>query len=178
VDWEHTQAYAIGLAGIYLNLKGREKFGTVSPGRSAQILKDELIAKLSNLKDPEYNKIAINQVFDSQKVYSGPYSNEAPDLIIGYNDGYRISWEGATGVTTREIFSHNTKKWSGDHGIDPSLVDGILYCNHKINNNHAGIIDLAPTILDQFGIKPPQYMEGKPLKINRNESDNHDSSKN
>jgi len=51
VDWSRTKAYALGLAGMYLNLRGRESQGTVEPGAEAETLKRELIRSLSALRD-------------------------------------------------------------------------------------------------------------------------------
>lgn len=163
VDWSRTKAYAIGLAGIYINQKGRESKGIVNPGEETKQLKRELIEQLSGLKDPERGEIGITEVFDSQKVYKGPYTANGPDLLIGYNVGYRISWDGATGKVTDAVFEENKKAWSGDHCIDPRLVPGVIFCNKKIMAPKPGLIDMAPTVLDLFGVQIPGYMEGKPI---------------
>ena len=165
VNWEKTKAYAVGLAGIYLNVKGREKMGIVHPGKEAQALKAEIIGKLSGLKDPDSNTTAINSVFDSNSIYSGPYANEAPDMIVGYNDGYRVSWDAAVGKTTKDVFEDNTKNWSGDHGLDPRLVHGVLFCNQAIEQENPNIADIGPTALTLFGVQVPSYMDGKPLRM-------------
>ena len=60
---------------------------------------------------------------------AGPYVENAPDLLIGYNAGYRASWDGATGIVPGPVFDDNTKAWSGDHCIDPRLVPGVFFCN-------------------------------------------------
>ena len=59
----------------------------------------------------------------------------------------------------------NTKSWSGDHGIDPKLVPGVLFCNWKIAEKNPSIVDIAPTILHQFGIPKPKYQDGKILDL-------------
>jgi predicted AlkP superfamily phosphohydrolase/phosphomutase len=163
VDWSRTKAYAIGLAGIYLNQKGREAKGIVNPGDEVKQLKRELIAKLSGLKDAERNEAGIVEAFDSQKVYKGPYTSNGPDILIGYNVGYRISWDGATGKVTDVVFEDNKKAWSGDHCIDPRLVPGVIFCNQKVTMTKPGLIDMAPTMLDLFGVPIPGYMEGKSI---------------
>ena len=160
VDWSKTRAYAFGLAGIYLNVKGREKCGVVAPGEDYDQLKAELINKLSGLIDPPTGEIAINEMYDNRKIYNGPYTNDGPDLISGYNIGYRISWKGATGVVDDVIFDDNTKAWSGDHCIDPKIVPGVIFCNQKIKAVEPGLLDLAPTVLSLFGVKKPGYMRG------------------
>src|SRR5579862_9550 len=86
VDWSGTRAYTLGLGGLYLNVKGREAQGTVKSGAEAEALKQELIQKLSNLKDEEKNATGIGHVYASSALYRGPYLAEAPDLIIGYSE--------------------------------------------------------------------------------------------
>ncbi|MFQ5772572.1 MAG: nucleotide pyrophosphatase, partial [bacterium] len=163
VDWDKTKAYAFGLAGIYINLKGREKKGIVEPGEEQKKLKEELIARLSGLKDPQTGNVAITEMFDSQKIYKGPYVDNGPDLITGYNVGYRISWHGATGVVNDQIFEDNVKAWSGDHCIDPRLVPGVIFSNKTITAANPALIDIAPTVLDLFGISKPSYMQGNTI---------------
>jgi len=165
VDWQKTRAYALGLAGMYLNQRGREKLGIVEPDGEATKLKDEIRKKLSGLRDPASKTVAIREVYDSHHVYSGPYVNEAPDLIVGYNEGFRVSWDSAVGKTTEDVFEENEKCWSGDHGIDPKLVPGVLFSNHPIDASDPNIKDIAPTILKLFGVPVPPYMEGKPWKL-------------
>jgi predicted AlkP superfamily phosphohydrolase/phosphomutase len=163
VDWEQTKAYAFGLAGIYLNVKGREKHGIVEPGEEYNRLKQQLIEELSGLIDPQTGAVAITEMFDNREIYKGPYSDSGPDLISGYNIGYRISWNGATGVVNDEVFEDNTKSWSGDHCMDPRLLPGVIFSNRRITAAKPGLVDLAPTVLDLFGVNPPAYMEGKSI---------------
>jgi predicted AlkP superfamily phosphohydrolase/phosphomutase len=163
VDWSRTKAFVLGLTGMFLNIKGRESKGIVEPGEEARSLKEELIGKLNGLMDTEKNEVGIREVFDTARLYSGPYLENAPDLIIGYNAGYRTSWDCASGMVAGGIFEDNLKAWSGDHCIDPRLVPGIFFCTHKINNDDPALIDIAPTTLRLFGVEPPAHMDGKPL---------------
>jgi predicted AlkP superfamily phosphohydrolase/phosphomutase len=166
VDWSRTKAYAFGLGGIYINQRGREADGIVNPGKDAQAIKAQIISGLSGLVDKETGDVAIKEVFDSSAVHSpGPYQAANLDLIVGYDRGYRASWEGATGRVTEAMFSDNTKCWSGDHCVDPRLVPGVLYSNRKVAPGDPGIEDLAPTILGLFGVAVPAYMTGKPLTV-------------
>jgi predicted AlkP superfamily phosphohydrolase/phosphomutase len=163
VDWSRTRAYCLGLAGMFLNLKGREAQGIVEPGDEARALKAELMAKLKGLHDREKNAVGVTELFDTAVIYSGPYIENAPDFIVGFNEGYRVSWDCANGMVAGEVFSDNVKAWSGDHGIDPRLVPGIFFCNRKLDAADPSILDLAPTVLTLFGIRPPKHMEGKLL---------------
>jgi predicted AlkP superfamily phosphohydrolase/phosphomutase len=150
---------------MFLNLKGREKSGTVSPGAEAEGLKAELMARLTGLTDSETLEVAIREAFDASKLYTGPYLQNAPDLLIGYNAGYRISWDGATGVVAGPVFQDNVRAWSGDHSVDPRLVSGVFFCSRPIGNDDPALIDIAPTALCLFGIEPPAYMDGRPFAV-------------
>lgn len=163
VDWSRTKAYALGLAGLYINLKGRETLGIVKPGEEFEELKKELSMKLTGLKDEETGEIAIRRVYDSREIYAGPYTENAPDLIIGYNKGYRASWESVTGRLDEQVFKNNEKAWGGDHCIDPQLVPGVLFCNRPVRATSPHIVDIAPTILKSLGVEVPPYFDGKSL---------------
>ncbi len=165
VDWSKTRAYALGLAGMFLNLRDREAQGIVEPGEEARKLKQEIIAKLSGLKDPKSNEVAIRRVFDKDSAYNGPFKDAAPDLVIGYNRGYRVDWDTAIGKITRDVFHDNTKAWSGDHCIDPELIPGVFFCSHKVRAGAPRLMDLGPTALDLFGVEVPEHMDGRPLQI-------------
>lgn len=160
VDWTKTRAYALGLGGIYVNLKGRESKGIVEPEDLPHLV-TEIKNLLGELEDTETGGIAIKTVYDAREVYSGPYVGEGPDLVIGYNTGYRASWDGVTGKVTGEVFSDNTRAWSGDHCIDPECVPAVLISNRRITVDSPSIQDIAPSVLSLFGVKPPAYMDGR-----------------
>jgi predicted AlkP superfamily phosphohydrolase/phosphomutase len=124
-----------------------------------------LRSKLNGLVDPAAGKVAITGMFDCEGVYAGPYVDNAPDLIVGYGAGFRASWDSVMGKVTGTIFEDNVKAWSGDHCVDPRLVPGVLFSNHKITAEKTGIVDVAPTILKLFGLKLPSYFDGKPWTV-------------
>jgi predicted AlkP superfamily phosphohydrolase/phosphomutase len=161
VDWSRTRAYTMGLNGLYLNLKGREREGIIEPGADADALKNELRNKLDGLVDPASGRVGITGVFDCDAIYAGPYVDNAPDLIVGYGEGFRASWDSVMGKVTHQIFEDNLKAWSGDHCIDPRLVPGVLFCNRKIAEEKPAIVDVAPTILKLFGLALPGHLDGK-----------------
>ncbi len=165
VDWSRTRAYTMGLNGLYLNIKGREREGIVEPGAEAEALREEIRAKLDGLVDPVSKRVGITGVFACDAVYAGPYVDNAPDLIVGYGDGYRASWDSVMGKVTSQIFEDNLKAWSGDHCIDPRLVPGVLFSNLKIADEKPAIVDVAPTILKLFGLGLPGHLDGKPWTV-------------
>lgn len=163
VDWAKTKAYALGLSSIYINLKGREKYGIVNPGEEYENLKSLLIKKLRELVDLKTGEKVTHEVYDGEKIYYGSYLNEAPDLVVGFNVGYRASWQTALGAVPPKIIEDNLKKWSGDHIFDPSLVPGIFLMNRKTSSMQPKIIDIAPTILKLLDVKIPETVDGRPL---------------
>jgi predicted AlkP superfamily phosphohydrolase/phosphomutase len=163
VDWSQTKAFSLGLTGMFINRQARERDGIVSEGEELASLKDEIVGKLSQLKDPESDKLIFREVFDAEKIFTGPYVFQAPDLFMGYKRGYRNSWDCATGACPVEVFSDNTKSWSGDHCIDPREVPGVIFSDTPINTESPNLMDLGPTALKLFGVKVPSNMQGKPL---------------
>jgi len=163
VDWSRTRAYAVGLVGMFLNVRGREVHGIVEPGEETDALKTELRDRLRGLVDDDTGDVAINEAFDTDELYRGPYKGNAPDLLMGYNHGYRISWDCASGVVAGPVFEDNVKAWSGDHIVDPRIVPGIVLSNVKFEVSDPHIVDMAPTAMALFGLRPAPHMEGRPL---------------
>jgi predicted AlkP superfamily phosphohydrolase/phosphomutase len=177
VDWSKTYAYAVGLGGIYLNFKGREREGILEQGAEAERVRNAIQGGLAGIADEKSQRAAIRNVLRRQEIYSGPYAQNAPDLLVSFSPGFRVSWQSAVGGFANALITDNTRRWSGDHIIDPEAVPGILCANRNPGLNpqatpprigHArdgvpSIIDLAPTILNHLGVPVPQTMEGKPL---------------
>jgi predicted AlkP superfamily phosphohydrolase/phosphomutase len=164
VDWSRTRAYAMGIGQIYFNLRGRESRGIVSPGAEAAQLADELCAKLLTMKDPEDGTSIIRAVYKRDDIYKGPYLQNAAELQVGMEDGYRVSWQTTLGGSPQGIVYPNTRKWSADHGgYDYAITSGVLVSNRPVTATAPGIIDIAPTVLKYFGVTIPSDIDGKPL---------------
>lgn len=132
IDWQKTQAFAYGLSGIFINTKGREHLGIVENGAPKKALIAELRQRLEQLVDTNNKRKPIRRVLPASEILKGPYALEAPDLFIGYDDGYRASWNCAKGRITDSVIEDNRKHWSGDHSIDPELVPGVFFSNWKL----------------------------------------------
>ncbi len=164
VDWTKTRAYAMGLGQVYFNLRGRESQGTVSPGAEDKALADELGARLLTLIDPEDGTRIVRAVYKRDNIYTGEYLHNAPDLQVGFEDGYRVSWQTTLGGAPAGIVYPNLRKWSGDHGgFDYATTAGVLISNRKIDETDPRIIDIAPTVLRYFGVTVPSSIDGRPL---------------
>ncbi len=164
VDWSRTRAYSFGLAGIYLNVRGREAKGIVDP-KQAPALTKKIADKLTGLRDPERDEVAIHRAYPKGACYSGPYLRVAPDVVVGYNVGYRSAWDVAVGKVGAPLFEDNLKAWSGDHCVDPPLIPGVLFCNRNFEAENPGIEDMGPTCLNLFGFETPSYMDGSDIRV-------------
>jgi predicted AlkP superfamily phosphohydrolase/phosphomutase len=160
VDWSRTRAYGLGLNGLYLNLQGRERNGIVRPGAEAEALSQELAGKLLALHDPKTGLPPITRISKPAEVYRGPYMQQAPDLVIGYNRGYRAGWGTVLGGVPAAVLEDNTEAWSGDHCMDYALVPGVLLSNKQVRLAAPSLTDVAPTILAELGVQKPQEMIG------------------
>ena len=157
-----TSAYGLGINGLYLNLKGRERDGIVEPGEKAEELLTELKERLEAVVDVNGERV-IRNVYRSDKMYSGNATALAPDLIIGYARGYRASWETCLGDLTQDVLLDNESAWSADHCADALEVPGVLWCNRPFRAASPSLIDLAPSILTEFGRPIPALMSGKSI---------------
>lgn len=164
VDWSVTRAYGIGINGLYLNLKGREKHGIVSSGQDREDLINQLTARLMDVRDVDGRRV-IHQVHRSDKIYTGPSAMGAPDLIIGYNREFRASWDTCLGGITPFILADNDSAWCADHCADAAVVPGVLFSNRPVHAVFPSLLDLAPTVLGVFGLPAPAPMTGKNILI-------------
>ena len=162
VDWSRTRAYPLGLNGLYINERGREGMGIVNPSEKDKLL-DEIAEKLLQVKDGKTGEQAILRVYKTREVYTDPDEKLVPDAIIGYNSGYRASWETAVGSFPDVLFTDNEERWSGDHCMASEVVPGIVVTNKKIKLANPCLRDLTPTMLAEFGIEAPPEMIGRPI---------------
>ena len=162
VDWSRTKAYALGFNSLYINVRGREGQGTVALVDRAA-LAAEIAARLESLRDERMARKVVSRVCRREDVYAGPYVEDAPDLVVCFNPGYRMAWQTAIGGLDRLTLSPNTGKWVGDHLVDPAAVPGVLFANVRLPKDHASLLDIAPTILDALGIGKPAEMDGVSL---------------
>jgi predicted AlkP superfamily phosphohydrolase/phosphomutase len=154
VDWSKTQAYAMGLNGLYLNIAGREKNGILRAGAETDAVMRRLARELAEFRDPQNGR---------QVVETAPATEAAmgPDMIVGYGRGYRGSWETALGAAPRAILEDNTDVWIADHCINAEDVPGVLLSNRTLRAERPSLKDVTVTILGLFGVGPGAGMRGK-----------------
>lgn len=144
VDWGRSRAYALGLNQIFLNVAGRESGGIVSL-RDRRGLGDEISTGLRQWMDGE-----TPVVTDVAWAERHRDADRVPDLLVGYNRGYRSSDASALGSVGTVTLQDNEGQWSGDHCMDPAKVPGVLLST--LPTRAGGLRDLAPSFLTYFGI--------------------------
>ena len=161
VDWSRTRAYAFGMGGVYVNLRGRERDGIVEPGAEYERLLDDLERDLLAMVDEGTGANPISLVYQTAERFSGPYLDQGPDIIVGYSRGYRYSWDGPLGEFGAEVIVDNDDAWSGDHTNDYRMVPGVLLTNRRITLGEPALHDLTVAVLDEFGVAPLPEMIGE-----------------
>jgi len=119
-----------------------------------------MAASVSSVTDPVTGERAVLRSFVARETYRGRNLELAPDIVLGFNRGYRISWQSPLGGFPREIFEDNTQKWSGDHMSAPEILPGIAFANRKFTAEAPAIHDLTASILHVFGAAKPADMIG------------------
>lgn len=160
VDWSNTKAYALGLAGIYVNKRGREQHGIVSEADSVEVAR-RIATDLMEMSDQREKTSPVSEAVPSAEVFSGDQTYKAPDVMVGYEEGYRVSWESALGGFEGEVLLDNTNKWSGDHGLNPELIPGTLMTNFEVSPGETvSLQDLIPSLFDRLDLTVPERMDG------------------
>lgn len=162
IDWSKSRAFAIGLNSLYINVRGREKYGVVEPSERAS-LASRIAMELRAWTDEAEDRKVVTEVALREQIYHGPHVDKAPDILVGYARGYRASWATTTGKVPGVLFEDNIHEWSGDHCIDSREVPGVFLSSRPLKADKADLRDLPVTILAHFGIQAPEQMQGRSL---------------
>ena len=170
IDWENTRAYGFGMYGnIYVNLRGREPRGVVSPGAEYEALRDEIIERLSSLKNPDSGERIIEKVYRREELYEGDCVEYAPDLLIGWRD-YSYYTSVTPSKEEEDIFGPpmnidcSEYKHVGTHRLNGTFMAIGKGLKKGFEVSGAEICDVAPTILYLLGEPIPDDMDGKLLE--------------
>ena len=174
IDWKNTKAYCNEIltfpSSIWINLKGQRPHGIVKPGKEYDDLIEWLTRKIYEIKDPETGKQLVTRVHGKEKIYSGPFLNQAPDLTLAWWDG--ITFLGKLSFQKNGSGSHvefngdrplQGGDWGGSHSIRGITVLKGKSFHKGIELKRAEIIDFAPTLLYLLGIPIPGDMDGRVL---------------
>jgi predicted AlkP superfamily phosphohydrolase/phosphomutase len=166
IDWRHTKAYSFGYYGqIFINLRGREPDGIVEPGAEYDQLRQEIIASLNQLVDPEDDLPIVDKIYTKEELYHGPYLHDAPDLLAimrGFSYTSRKGYEFAQkrGDLFRKPYTNET----GSHRIEGILIASgpDIVAGQKLQS--VDIQDLTPTLLHLLHCPIPAIMDGSVIQ--------------
>ena len=148
---------------------GREQEGIV-PEQEVESLKAELTAKLEALGDEHGNRIGT-RVFRPEQVYAA-CNNVPPDLIVYFGD---LNWRSIGTVGNPSIWTHENDTGPDDanHAQFGIAVASTVGAPPSEVGPREGmsIYDIAPTILEAFGLQPPPGMGRSALGVTAAESD-------
>ncbi len=161
IDWQHTKAYATSYA-LNINLKGREPQGIVEPGEEYNALIEYIQKELSTLKDPDTGQQIIERILEKKELYSGPYTEDAPDVLLFFKDPrYAIRKELLYPALFRKLNPED--RMTGHHTSFPKGIC-IIKGPHIVSKSKPKgmeIIDIAPTVLYLMGEPIPEGMDGR-----------------
>ena len=159
VDWSRTRAWGAGgyYARIFFNVKGREPNGVLAP-EAVPAFEEELRTALHSIRRPDGGGFAVD-VLSPQRIYR-QVLGDAPDLMLYFE---KATWRSAGTLGHRSLFLSEN-----DTGPDDSVhsFEGIYSVSgvrHGAGQRGASqrIIDIAPSLLDLFGMPVPPEIQGR-----------------
>jgi predicted AlkP superfamily phosphohydrolase/phosphomutase len=159
VDWTRTRAWASGgyYARVFLNVQGREPQGVIPPAEVG-VARAELAAALAAIPD-NTGKPMETMVFQPQQIYT-EVNGVAPDLLVYFGN---LHWRAVAGLGYGAF--HTLENDTGPD--DANHAEEGLFILYEPDGRGRGrvearqLMDIAPTLLHQMGVRPPREMQGK-----------------
>lgn len=158
IDWRRTEAFMpIGeqSAFIYVNLEGRQPYGSVPKDRYEEV-RDRVIAALREYRRPDTGEKAFEEVHCGDECFERKDEYLLPDIVVNPPANVQFKRKLRSGPS----FSARKDPFTGNHHPDGIYVwhgGGVRVGEGA----RAHLVDLAPTILALFGADVPSYMSGK-----------------
>lgn len=164
IDWSRTQAYSLGNVGqVYLNVAGREPQGCVQPGAQYTQVREAIIAKLQQLRDPATGELVVESIYRREELYHGDHLDKAPDIVFLPR---RLEYFGFGEYEfgSHQIIEPMRRGISGTHRMNGIFMAYGAAIKPGALAEHASLVDLAPTILHLMGEPVPAHMDGRVLQ--------------
>ncbi|QBD81750.1 hypothetical protein EPA93_39575 [Ktedonosporobacter rubrisoli] len=161
IAWPETLAYSLGNGQLWINLRGREKQGTVNAGQEYQDVCSALIREIcDNWLDPRTQKPVVEKVLRKDEIFIGDYLFKAPDLIVIYKPGYAASaraqaldFDGASVLAQSEPEEQTAcEPYARLIGSGPALVSSFAA--------EARLVDILPSALYMLDQAIPRRIDG------------------
>jgi predicted AlkP superfamily phosphohydrolase/phosphomutase len=161
INWKGTRAFCNSFNGIFLNRAGRFEKGIVSPAE-ATALREGLRGRLLDLRDPGSGQKLVEAVLDREEVYSGPYVDLLPDLLIVFHDDEHIStrYFNLEGTPPDHLFSLPTERTNGQHHRHGVFVGSGPVFRKRFEGETIHLQDIAPLLLYLNRVPIPEDMDG------------------
>jgi predicted AlkP superfamily phosphohydrolase/phosphomutase len=166
LDWSQTRAFSYGTFGnIVLNVRGREAHGVVEPGEEYERVRDEIAARIGELRGPEGESI-VADVHRREDLFQGPELDKVPDLLVEFD---RYTWLGKGNLKTRSdsLWDRIEIEDSEHSYVGSHRHEGIAVVAGPAASTGATLsgelVDVAPTLLYLLGEAIPSDLEGRVL---------------
>ena len=154
VDWEKTRAVQIRSNYIYINLKGRDKYGIVDPA-DKYALEEQIINDLYNYRDPATGRRVIGICLRNKDgVLIGVNGPECGDIFFSIEEGFN-RLHGDSLSTSEGYF--NTSVSPLFIAAGPGVKE-----NFKTPRTIRQV-DVTPTVAALLGVRFPAQCEGAPV---------------
>ncbi|MGH7847276.1 MAG: alkaline phosphatase family protein [Candidatus Binatia bacterium] len=169
-EWAHPDAHPWSIArafqvpssnmtgGIRINLRGREPAGKVEPGTEYDELCRELMEALMELENPRTGKKAVQWVARARDLYQGALLHRLPDLLVEWDHSAPITSLVSPRIGTVEGMFPGAR--TGSHWQNALLIGSGPNSRARQSAQRIHTMDIAPTVLDFFGIPLPESYEG------------------
>jgi len=158
IDFEKTTVWGEGgyYARLFFNVQGREPLGQI-PAEEYESFRDTFIRDLEAIQD-ENGKCIGTRAFKPEEIYH-QVNNIAPDVIAYLGN---LDWRsaGSVGTGTIHMFENDTGPDDANHAEEGILIMDFPSGSYRQIQDVQSIYDIAPTILDYFGIPVPRDMLG------------------
>jgi predicted AlkP superfamily phosphohydrolase/phosphomutase len=160
VDWTQTRVWGEGghYCRLCLNVRGREPHGIVDPA-DYEPLRAELIARLEAMPGPDGQAIGT-RVYRPEELWA-EQRGIPPDLVVYVGD---LAWRSNGSLGSGHIFSFDNDTGPDDanhtrYGL--CVLTGPAYGSDR--QTGLTIYDVAPTVLQHFGLPILPEMRGRPM---------------
>lgn len=158
IDWDRTKVHYFPTNGFFVNLKGREMFGSVEPGAEYEEVVADLMARLRAMKNPLDGTPLLHVVKRREELFSGPQVEKLPDVFVEFLDqpfeAFMQDYD-VPDVFMKPDWGNGTHRRNGLYiGAGPAFAKGE-------NVEGLEIFDMAPNLLHALGHPIPTHMDGR-----------------
>jgi len=150
---ERSRAVALVPGRIHILRRGRWERGCVG-GEEYEPLREELIGRLKDWKHPQSGAPVCEGVFRREELFSGPFVEMAPDIVVHPHDGFDLK----AALGRQEMFTLGPI-----NGMHTRYDAALFVRGRRIEAERPHIWDVTPTLLKLLDLPVPEDMDGRAL---------------